>query len=77
LARKTYIYHAKIKRESLPPLQDLARQLGFLNTTGGSYDASPPELFDALAAAYERNPEEVVSALKALGVGGEQKETTG
>lgn len=43
--------------------------MGFHNTTGGSYDVSPPELLDAIAEAYERDPEAVTAALRALGVG--------
>jgi hypothetical protein len=68
MTRKSYAWLAKIKQETLGSLQDLALDLGFRNTTGGPYAASPPELLDALAAAYERDPEAVTAALRALGV---------
>lgn len=72
MARKTNFYRwsAKIDRETLPELQKLAQQLGFVVTAPGGFvgEPSPPALLDALAAAYERNPDAVLAALRDLGI---------
>lgn len=72
MTRKSYAWLAKIKQETLGSLQNLALDLGFLNTTGGPYAASPPELLDALAAAYERDPDTLKACLRSAGVTNER-----
>jgi hypothetical protein len=72
MTRKEYIYNTKIKPESLPLLQDLARDLGHYNTTGGPHDASPAAFLDALAAAYERDPDRLKACLRSAGVARER-----
>lgn len=68
--RKYYRWSAKIDRETLPVLQRMAGELGFIvDTPGGKRgDSSPPAMLDALAAAYERDPGGVHLALKVIGV---------
>lgn len=65
-----YRWSAKIQKDTLPDLQELAASLGFIVTTPGRHDgdASPPKLLDSLAAAYRRDPDGVRMALKVLGV---------
>lgn len=59
---------ARIKRESLPLLQNLAGDLGYIIDTPGGYFGEPsaPALLDAIAAAYERDPGGTKLALKVL-----------
>lgn len=61
---------ATIKRESLPALQKLANNLGFIVTSPGGLTGrpSPADMLDALAAAYERDSGAVIDALKGIGV---------
>lgn len=68
--RKYYRWSAKINRDTLPTLQTIAGELGFLvETPGGKLgDPSPPAMLDALAAAYRAEPAAVTDALRALGV---------
>jgi hypothetical protein len=70
--RKTtyYRWSAKIQRESLPALQEMAGKLGFTVDTPGGFQgiASPPAMLDALAAAYQRDPAGVTLALRVIGV---------
>lgn len=68
--RKYYRWSAKIDRGTLPRLQALAESLGFIVTTPGGKmgDPSPPALLDALATAYNRDPEVVTNALRQIGV---------
>lgn len=49
---------ARIKRESLPLLQSLAGDLGYIIDTPGGYFGEPsaPAMLDALAAAYRDDP---------------------
>ena len=72
MSRKTwqYTWNAKIKRQSLPELQRLAGDLGFIVTTPGTFEGTPsaPQFLDALANAYRADPEYLVNGLRALGV---------
>jgi hypothetical protein len=63
-------WNARIQKETLAALQELAGGLGFIVTTPGKYEGSPsaPALLDSLAAAYERDPAGVKLALRVLGV---------
>jgi hypothetical protein len=76
MARKTNFYRwsAKIKRETLPDLQELARDLGFVVEAPGGFvgNPSPPDLLDALAAAYERDPDTLTACLRSAGVARER-----
>jgi len=65
-----YRWSAKIDRETLPLLQGLAANLGFIvNAPGGFHgDPSPPAMLDALAAAYERDPAAVKQGFTELGI---------
>lgn len=67
-----YLYNARIDPATLPLLQALADNLGFVvNHPGAKFgDPSPPALLDALAAAYRRDPVAVEQALRQLGVEG-------
>lgn len=74
MARKyKYRYQASIDRETLPHIQALSRDLGFLVETPGTYygEPSPPALLDSLAAVYRTDPAAVTAALRGLGVVGE------
>lgn len=66
----TWVWTARIKRETLPTLQDLAERLGFVVMRKGGKlgDPSPPALLDALAAAYRDNPDVIADALRQVGV---------
>ena len=68
---KPYLWTAKIKRESLSKIQRLAGDLGYLVDNPGAYNGQPsaPQLIDALANAYEANPENVVDGLRRIGLG--------
>jgi hypothetical protein len=72
MAKRAYKWKwtAAIKPETLPVLQMLAGAMGFVIDAPGSYEGKPsaPAFLDALAAAYERDPEAVTAALRALGV---------
>lgn len=65
-----YRWSAKIRRDTLPELQQLASRLGFIVDTPGRHDGEPatPKLLDALAAAYRRDPAAVHRALTEIGV---------
>ncbi len=70
--RKTAIkdYRPILKIEARDSLTDLAEELGFIVTRKGTYDGLPsvPDMLDALAAAYRRDPEGVALAFRVLGV---------
>jgi hypothetical protein len=72
MAKRAYrwTWTARIDPSSLPLLQGLARELGFVVDTPGRYlgDPSPASLLDSLAVAYERDPAGVKLALRVLGV---------
>ena len=61
---------ARIKRDSLSLLQELAGELGFIIDTPGGYHGEPsaPAMLDALAAAYRRDPGGVKLAFKVMGI---------
>ena len=61
---------ATINRESLPVLQKLASNLGFIVTSPGGLTGrpSPADMLHALAAAYERDSGAVIDALREIGV---------
>lgn len=65
-----YRWSAKIQRDTLAELQQLAASLGFLVSTPGAHhgDASPPKMLDALADACRRDPSGVKLAFKVLGI---------
>ena len=70
--RKTAIkdYRPILKIEARDSLTDLAEELGFIVTRKGTYDGLPsvPDMLDAIAAAYRRDPEGVALAFRVLGV---------
>mgnify|MGYP003619967188 CR=1 FL=1 len=71
MAKRKSVYYrwsAKIERDTLSQLQELAAGLGFIVDTPGGYfgNASPPAMLDALAAAYERDPGGTKLALKVI-----------
>ena len=65
-----YRWSAKIRRDTLPELQSLASNLGFIVNTPGRHDGEPatPKLLDALAAAYRADSGAVIDALREIGV---------
>lgn len=65
-----YRWSAKIDRETLPTIQALAANLGFIVETPGGFEGnpSPPAMLDALAAAYRRDPAGVKLAFRVLGI---------
>lgn len=65
-----YRWSAKIDRGTLPTIQALAANLGFIVDTPGGFhgDPSPPAMLDALAAAYRRDPAGVKLAFRVLGI---------
>lgn len=65
-----WVWTARIEKDSLIALQELAANLGFIvNTPGGFHgDPSPPAMLDALAAAYRADSGGVIDAMRAIGV---------
>ena len=65
-----YRWSAKIDRSTLPELQAIAGELGFIVTTPGVHDGdpSPPRFLDSLAAAYRHDASAVLDALREIGV---------
>ena len=65
-----YRWSAKIRRDTLPELQKLASNLGFIVNTPGRHDGDPatPKLLDALAAAYRADSGAVIDAMREIGV---------
>jgi hypothetical protein len=65
-----WTWTARIERETLTALQDLARELGYVvDVVGGHYgDASPAGMLDALAAAYRADSGAVIDAMREIGV---------
>lgn len=63
-----YRWSAKIQRDTLSELQQLAAGLGFIVATPGAHhgDASPPKFLDALAECHRRDPGGTHLALKVL-----------
>lgn len=72
MAKRSYRWKwtATITPESLPLLQSLAKELGYVvDVPGGNFGKpAPAAMLDALAAAYERDPGGVHLALKVIGV---------
>lgn len=71
MARKySYAYKVRIAEGTLPALQALAGDLAFTVDTPGRYlgEPSPAAMFNALAAAYTRDPDAVRLAFKVLGI---------
>ena len=64
----TWKWTAAIDRESLPSLQDLAEELGFIVTSPGGLNGrpSPAAMLDALAAAYRLDPAGTLDVLRTL-----------
>jgi hypothetical protein len=71
-----YTWKARIDKETLPVLQEMAAKLGHIvSVPGGKFgDPSPPALLNALAAAYQRDPASLLAALRAQGVAAQQQE---
>lgn len=65
-------YHTRVEPDTLPALDLLSADLGFFVDVPGTYYGEPskPDLLDALAAAYRRDPAGLVSKLQAAGVTG-------
>jgi len=65
-----YSYRVRIKEDTLPPLQELARNLGFIANKPGLYFGapSPAAMLDALADAYRLDSGAVIDALRGIGV---------
>ncbi len=67
---KYYRWSARIEKETLRELQLVASHLGFIVTTPGATQGkpSPPDMLDSLAAAYRRDAQTVLGAMRAIGV---------
>lgn len=67
---KIKVYRPELTQTARDALMKLAARLGFVVTQPGRYygDPTPPAMLDSLAAAYERDPDAVVDALRQLGV---------
>jgi hypothetical protein len=76
MAKRAYKWKwtAAIKPETLPVLQVLAGAMGFVVNAPGSYEGKPsaPAFLDALAAAYERDPDTLKDCLRSAGVANEK-----
>jgi hypothetical protein len=70
MAKRAYqwVWNARIEKESLIDLRNLAYGLGFIVDTPGKYQGtgSAPDLLDALAEAYHTDPGGTKLALKVL-----------
>ena len=70
MAKRAYkwVWNARIRPESLKALQKLALSLGFIVDAPGKYQGTPsaPDLLDAIAAVYDRDPGGTHLALKVL-----------
>ena len=60
------MWTARIEKETLTVLQELAASLGFVATAPGKYQGAPApaDFLDALAAAYRANPDVVFLSLR-------------
>ena len=65
-----WTWNARIQKDTLAALQSMAGELGFIVTQASRYQGkpSPPDMLDALAAAYRLDPEGVALAFRVLGV---------
>ena len=65
-----YQWSARIQPESLPQLQALALDLGYIVSNPGVHDGDPApnKMLDSLANAYKRDPERVAAAMRDLGL---------
>ena len=63
-----WTWNARIQRDTLVALQSMAGKLGFIVTQASRYQGkpSPPDMLDALAAAYRADPAGVLASLSAL-----------
>ena len=63
-----WTWNARIQKETLAALQSMAAGLGFVVTQASRYQGqpSPPDMLDALAAAYRLDPAATLDALWAL-----------
>ena len=63
-----WTWNARIQKETLAALQAMAAELGFVVTQASRYQGkpSPPDMLDALAAAYRLDPAATLDALRAL-----------
>ena len=67
------VYRPKLTPKSKEPLDDLSRDLNYIVTHGGVNfgNPSPPQMLEALATAYRRDPDATTTALRSIGVGKE------
>ena len=63
-----WTWNARIQKDTLAALQSMAGELGFIVTQASRYQGrpSPPDMLDALAAAYRPHPARTPAALRAL-----------
>ena len=63
-----WTWNARIQKETLAALQAMAAELGFVVTQASRYQGqpSPPDMLDALPAAYRADPAGTLAALRAL-----------
>ena len=63
-----WTWNARIQKDTLAALQTMAGELGFVVTQASRYQGmpSPPDMLDALAAAYRLDPAGTLDALRAL-----------
>ena len=63
-----WTWSARIQKETLVALQGMAAGLGYVVTQASRYQGqpSPPDMLDALAAAYRADPAGTLAALRAL-----------
>ena len=63
-----WTWNARIQKDTLAALQTMAGELGFVVPQASRYQGkpSPPDMLDALAAAYRANPPATLDALRAL-----------
>lgn len=63
-------YRPKLTVQARDTLIEMARALGYIVTQPGRYfgEPTPPEMLDALAAAYRRDSGSVIDAMRDIGV---------
>lgn len=67
----SYSWRIKMTRDRRPLISSLIIELNFRNPDyRGQHRARPGAFFDALADAYEANPEAVVATFRSMGIVG-------
>ena len=63
-----WTWNARIQKDTLTALQSMAGELGFIVTPASRYQGqpSPPDMLDAIAAAYRADPAGTLAALREL-----------